>query len=370
MPRSFPIASIKGTAVRLHWTFVLVLALITLIVLISNGALAAAQVFLLVSLVFVCVVLHEFGHITVARQFGIETPEVILLPMGGLAKLQRIPSDPRQELAIAIAGPAVNFALFALLILFLGRWPDWGTLAGLAQGEINFVEQLAIFNLVVGLFNLLPAFPMDGGRIFRALLAFAMPHHKATRIAARVGQALAVVLGVVGLMAGNVVLAAIAVFVFLAATSEANLEKIRHAIGGTPVRNVMVTGQAQFLVTDHIGKAADAILASDNEEFPVLELDGRLAGFVLRADVLESIGDAGPEASICTIMRTDLPVVSLQHRAEKVAETIAGGAPIVGVIDSRGRFAGLVNWRNLLDALAIDEALRQQHRNRQTRFPL
>lgn len=369
MPRSVPIASVKGTAIRLHWTFLLLLAFITLGTVLSAGMLAAAQVVLLIGLIFACVVLHEFGHIIIARQFGIDTPEVVLLPIGGLAKLRRIPTDPKQELAIAIAGPAVNFVLFAFLIFLLGRWPDWDAFVDLSRGEINFFEQLAVFNLVVGLFNLVPAFPMDGGRILRALLALALPHHQATQIAARVGQTLAIGFGLLGLFAGNILLVAISVFVFLAASSEEMLEKIRHAIGGTPVKNVMVTGQAQFLVTDPIDKAAEAILNSDNDEFPVINADGTLAGFLLRPDILESIGQTGTDVTAGQKMRTDMPVVSLQYRAEKVAETIAGGTPIVGVVDSRGRFAGLVNWRNLLDALAIGENLRRRHRERHSRSP-
>ncbi len=369
MPRSIPITSVKGTAIRLHWTFLLLLGVIAVGAYFSAGISAAAQVVLLVSLIFVCVLLHEFGHITMARKFGIETPEVVLLPIGGLAKLQRIPTDPKQELAIAVAGPTVNFVLFLILVLLLGRWPAWDVLNELSRGEIHFVEQLAIFNLVIGLFNLLPAFPMDGGRIFRAALALSLPHHKATRIATRLGQALAIGIGILGLVSGSILLAAIGVFIFISASSEAILERVRHAIGGTPVTHVMVTGQKQFQLTDPIGLAAEAILNSDNEEFPVVNADGTLAGFLLRPDILECLGQGGQEPIAGQRMRTDIPVVSMHSRAEKVAETIAGGAPIVGVVDGSGRFAGLVNWRNLLDALAIDEALTKQRRERQKRFP-
>ena len=359
MPRSMTIATIAGTQVRLHWSFVLLLALILAGTSLASGVWAALEVLLLVSLIFTCVVLHEFGHITVARQFGIETPEVILLPIGGLAKLKRIPTDPKQELAIAVAGPAVNFVLFAILLLILGRMPSWDAFLLLQEGEIRFVEQLAIFNLAVGLFNLLPAFPMDGGRILRALLAMVLPHHRATQISTRIGHMLAIAMGLIGLMIGNVILVAIAVFIFLAASSEAQLEKVRHAVGGTPVGHVMVTGQAQLMVSDPIQRAADAILHSDNEEFPVLNADGSLAGFLLRPDILESMGQSGGEATAGQKMRRDIPIVPLQFRAEKAAEMIAGGAPIVGVVDARGRFAGLVNWRNLLDAQAIKDASQQ-----------
>lgn len=356
MPRSIAIASIRGTAIQLHWTFLVLLAFIALATFISTGFLVALDVVLLVSLIFACVLLHEFGHITIARRFGIDTPEVVLLPIGGLAKLQRIPTDPKQELAISIAGPIVSLVLFGALALVLGRWPVWGTFEDLSQGRINLVEQLAIFNLAVGLFNLVPAFPMDGGRMLRASLALAMSRHKATRIAARIGQTLAIVMSLLGFLAGNLILVAIGVFIFLAASSEAQVDNIRHAIGGTPVRHVMVTGQAQLLVSDPIQRAADAILNSDNDEFPVLNPDGSLAGFLLRPDILEGVGQTGPSLSAEEKMRRDIPVVPLNYRAERVADMIASGAPIVGVVDRHGRFAGLVNKRNLLDALAIKGA--------------
>ncbi|MDJ0977577.1 MAG: site-2 protease family protein [Erythrobacter sp.] len=357
MSRSFGIAAINGTSVRLHWTFLLFLGLIAASAFMSMGLSAARDIMLLIILMFACIVLHEFGHISVARKFGIETPEVVLLPIGGLAKLKRIPNEPEKELAIAIAGPVVNFVLFGLLVLLLGRWPNWQALSELAEGKINLIEQLAIFNLVVGVFNLLPAFPMDGGRILRALLAFALPHSKATSIATRIGQLLAVGLGLAALLMGNLLLAAIGVFIFLAATTEERIGRIRDAIGGLPVAQVMVTGHPLFSETDPISCALDEILHTDSDEFPVLTSGGELLGFLLRSDVIRHAGDAGAQKTAGEIMRTDIPVVPMHYRAEKAADLISGGAPIVGVTDRRGGFAGIVNWRNLLDAMEIDSAI-------------
>mgnify|MGYP003681883613 CR=1 FL=1 len=324
---------------------------------ITSGPVAAISLFALVVMMFICVVLHEFGHITMARAFGIYTPEVILLPIGGLAKLKRIPDEPEQELAIAIAGPVVNFALFAILVLILGRWPDWSAIPQFGQGQINLVEQLAIFNLIVGLFNLIPAFPMDGGRILRALLGFMLPHSKATRIAAWVGQAMAIAMAMAGLMGGNIILIAIGVFIFLAARSEAQLDAMRNAIGGVSVGQVMVTGQPPLATSDPIMDAANAILHTDYEEFPVQNADGGLVGFVLRAELLEAVSRHGLEATVREATREDIPVVSIHSQAAKAADLIAAGAPAVGVVDRVGRFLGLVTWRNLVDVLAVSSAI-------------
>ncbi len=362
MTRSVPVATIRGTAIRLHWTFILFLGALLTVVSITKGPIPAISLSALVVLMFVCVLLHEFGHITMARAFGISTPEVILLPIGGLAKLKRIPNDPEQELAIAIAGPVVNFALFTILVLVLGRWPDWGTIPEFGQGQINLVEQLAIFNLIVGLFNLLPAFPMDGGRILRALLGFILPHSKATRIATRVGQAMAVAMATAGLMGGNIILTGIGLFIFFAAGSEAQLDAVRNAMGGVSVGQVMVTGQPVLAMSDPMMDAADAILHTDYEELPVLNPDGSLAGFVLRAELLEAVSRHGLEATVREATREDIPLVSIHAQAAKAADLLERGAPAVGVVDRVGSFLGLVTWRNLLDVLAIRGAVARHER--------
>jgi len=360
MSRSFTIASINGTSVRLHWSFVLLLSLIGLAVFISAGPGMAADIILLICLMFFCILLHEFGHITVARHFGIQTPEVMLLPIGGLAKLEHIPSEPGKELAIAIAGPLVNFVLFALMALALGRWPDWASLNQGSPDGINILEHLAIFNLVVGLFNLLPAFPMDGGRILRSLLALALPQFEATKIATRAGQLMAIALGILALVSGNILLGAISIFIFLAASSEARIARMKHAIGGLPVAHIMVGGQPRLAINQPLSAAADAILHSDSDEFPVFDAEGELIGIILRPDIIASLRTEDGAKTVGETMRRDIPMVSSHFRADKAAEMIAQGAPIIAVLNNHHKYAGIVNWRNLLDAMEIDAALRRK----------
>jgi len=357
MARSLQIATFASTAVRLHWTFVLFVAGIIGAIALVLGFGEALRYGALILAMFACVVLHEFGHIRVARIFGIHTPEVMLLPIGGLAKLERIPEEPREELAIAIAGPMVNFTLFAALALLPGVGPDWKTIAVFGWQNVPLIDQLAIFNLLVGLFNLLPAFPMDGGRILRASLAYVMPHHRATMIAAKTGQVIAIGMVVFGFYASNIMLIIIGAFIFLAARSEAHVDAVRHAIGGTPITRVMVSGQPRLEMSDPLGKAAEAIIETDNDEFPVFDREGHLVGILVRNDVLEALENQGPSAPVNTALKTEIRLLCTRARAEDAAELMENGAPAVGVVDSRGAFQGIVTWRNTLDVLAVRKAL-------------
>ncbi len=216
MPWSLTIGRFGGTAVRVHITFIIFLAWIGFSAWQSHGSAAARDTILFIALIFACVVLHEFGHIFVARRFGIATPQVTLFPIGGIASMQRIPEKPAQELAVAIAGPLVNLGIAMLLFLALGSVE----LARLDDAGVSLLARLATANIFLFLFNLIPAFPMDGGRVLRALLAMKVGRPRATKAAATIGQGLAFVFGFLGLF-GNPLLLFIAIFVYVAAAGEA-----------------------------------------------------------------------------------------------------------------------------------------------------
>ncbi|GAA4644441.1 site-2 protease family protein [Pontixanthobacter gangjinensis] len=361
MPRSIPVATLRGTVIRFHWTFVLFISAALVAALLTSGPAASGTLLALITAMFLCIILHEFGHITAARLFGIPTPEIMLLPIGGLAKLRRIPLEPKEELAIAVAGPLVSFVLFAGLILILGRQPDWEAIPTFNQDQFNLVEQLAVFNLAVGLFNLIPAFPMDGGRILRAMLAVNLPRPRATWIAARIGQAIAILIAGLGLFAGNPILAVIGVFIFFAAQSEARIDAMRNAIGGVSIGQVMVADRPRLKVSDPLLNAADLILHSDYEEIPVIEMDGALAGFLLRTDLDDAIVQFGPASTVRQAMQKDVPKMAVQSQADKAADMIEAGASAVGVIDRNGHFEGLVTKSTLLDALGVNSAMWPDH---------
>ena len=214
--------------------------------------------------------LHEFGHIFTARAFGVPTPYVTLLPIGGVAQLERIPEEPGQEFLIAIAGPLVNVVITILLVLLAGAHLDTGAAAAVDNMKIPLIDRLAAVNLFLALFNMIPAFPMDGGRVLRALLASRFGYVRATEIAASIGQFVAFALGFIGLCS-NPILIFIAIFVYLAASSEAHMVALRAASRGVPVSYAMMK---QFVTLDaeaHLDEAVQALLQTGQGEFPVVD---------------------------------------------------------------------------------------------------
>jgi len=228
MRSSLKVASIFGIEVRIHLTFLLFLIWIWFSYYQVAGFEGAVQGVLFILALFTCVLLHEFGHAFAARGFGIETPDITLLPIGGVARLSRIPEKPWQELVVAIAGPLVNVVIAAALILVIHTNATLEQLEYLESPRIELLAKLASVNVMLVLFNLIPAFPMDGGRVLRALLAMAMPYARATQIAAWIGQGLAVVFGIVGIFV-NPWLIFIAFFIFAGAQQEAAMARSKGA---------------------------------------------------------------------------------------------------------------------------------------------
>jgi Zn-dependent protease len=224
MRSSLKIASIFGIEVRIHLTFLIFLVWIWFSYYQIAGFAGAVQGVLFILALFACVLLHEFGHAFAARGFGIETPDITLLPIGGVARLSRIPEKPWQELVVAIAGPLVNVVIAAALIFVIHGSASLGELEYLESPRTELLAKLASVNVMLILFNLIPAFPMDGGRVLRALLAMAMPYARATQIAAWIGQGLAVVFGIFGIF-GNPFLIFIAFFIFVGAQQEAAMAR-------------------------------------------------------------------------------------------------------------------------------------------------
>jgi Zn-dependent protease len=223
---SLKVASISGIEVRIHLTFLLFLAWIWVSYYRVAGLAGAVQGVLFVLALFACVLLHEFGHAFAARGFGIATPDITLLPIGGVARLSRIPDEPWQEFVVAIAGPLVNVVIAGALIFVVHRSAELQQLEYLENPRVELLSRLASVNVMLVLFNLIPAFPMDGGRILRALLAMTMPYARATQIAAWIGQGLAVVFGIFGLF-GNPLLIFIAFFIFAGAQQEARMARAK-----------------------------------------------------------------------------------------------------------------------------------------------
>jgi Zn-dependent protease/CBS domain-containing protein len=283
----------------MHWTFLILLAWVV-VEHVSAGAGIAEVVggVGLVLAVFGCIVLHELGHALTARRFGIQTRDITLLPIGGVARLERMPSRPGQELLVAVAGPAVNVVIAGLLYVLLAATGGLRPLAELARVGGEFLPQLLWVNLFIVGFNLLPAFPMDGGRMLRALLAFRLPYARATRIAAGAGQLMAVLFGFLGLMGFNPFLLFIALFVYLGAQAEAQQVELRLALDGVTVGQAMMTRFVALPQTATLGDAAEELLAGAQQDFPVVAGGGRLLGLLSRGELVKRLRERGREAPV------------------------------------------------------------------------
>jgi stage IV sporulation protein FB len=354
---SINIGSIAGTAIRVHVTFVLFLAWIAISSWVTGGPGAAWYALAFMILLFACVVAHEFGHIFVARHFGVTTPTVTLLPIGGVAQLERIPEKPSEEFLVAIAGPLVNVAIAVVLIVVFGASLDASSLAGVDKSTVSMLDRLAAVNLFLVVFNLIPAFPMDGGRVLRAILASRLGYARATEIAASIGQVVAFGLGFLGLF-GNPLLIFIAIFVYLAASSEAQLVAMRAMSRDVPVAAAMMTQIARLEPQAHIDEAVDTLLRTSQSEFPVVDAAGMLVGVLSRADLIRALKMLGPDATIADAMTKDIPTIS--HRAcleEAIRLLQEKRAPAVGVVDAGGKLVGLITSETIGEMLMVREAL-------------
>jgi stage IV sporulation protein FB len=351
MSWSFPIGRLLGSEVRVHATFFLLLAWIGAAAWMIGGPAAAAENLLFVLAIFACVLAHEFGHALAARRYGIATPDITLLPIGGLARLERMPEEPRQEIIVALAGPAVNVVIAAVLVLF-GAAPGAG--AGLADAEAGFLDRLAAVNLFLVLFNLIPAFPMDGGRVLRALLARRLDRARATRIAALAGQTVAFGFAILGLLVGNLILILIAVFVWFAAQAESADTALRETARGLYARDAMITSFETLAPDDTVDAAATALIRTTQHEFPVVDAGGQLAGFLTRTALLRALAEGRRMTPVAAAMTVTVPQVALSARLEAALEAMSRAeAPCVAVTDREGRLLGYITPENLGELMLI-----------------
>jgi len=354
---SIRIARVAGTEVKIHLTFLLLLAWIWYMHYRIGGTAEAWEGVFFVLLLFGCVLLHEFGHVFAARYYGIPTPDITLLPIGGVARLQRMPDKPVEELVVAAAGPLVNVVIAAVLFLILGRISDPEHAAHLEDPRIDLMSRLASVNVMLVLFNLIPAFPMDGGRVLRALLAMRLPYARATQIAATVGQGLAFVFGFVGLFY-NPLLIFIAIFIYMGASAEASQAQIRDLATGTPVSEAMMTHFVTLPADARIDQAVEALLRTTQHEFPVLDPDGRLSGILTRNGLIKALKETGPETPVSLAMHPDVPTVRSRSSFDEAFRLMQEcGCPGVGVVDPAGRLVGLLTPENVGEMMMVKAAL-------------
>jgi stage IV sporulation protein FB len=357
MSWSLNIGRVAGTVVRIHLTFLIFLAWIFAASYASGGAATAWNTLGFVVLLFLCVLLHEFGHIFTARAFGVTTPYVTLLPIGGVAQLERIPEEPWEEFLIAIAGPLVNVAITILLVVLAGAQLNPSAAGAVESTQIAMVDRLAIVNLFLAIFNLIPAFPMDGGRVLRALLASRMGYVRATEVAASIGQFVAFALGFIGLLY-NPILIFIAIFVYLAASSESHLVALRAISRGVPVSHAMMTQFATLGPDAHVDEAVQTLLATSQGEFPVVDGTGKPVGVLDRGALIRAIKTLGPDARVADAMTPDVPTIGHRATLEQAFKLLQEkGAPAVSVTDGAGRLVGLITGETIAEMMMLGDAL-------------
>jgi stage IV sporulation protein FB len=357
MSWSLNIGNVAGTVIRIHITFILFLAWIFAASYATGGADAAWSGLVFLLALFACVLLHEFGHIFVARAFGVTTPYVTLLPIGGVAQLERIPEKPSEEFLVAIAGPLVNVAIALLLVVVAGANLRAGAAADMNNAQISLVDRVAAVNIFLAVFNMIPAFPMDGGRVLRAALAAKLGYVRATGIAASIGQWVAFALGFIGLLY-NPILIFIAIFVYLAAASEAHMVSLRAVSRGVPADAAAMTHIATLSPEAHIDEAVQTLLDTSQSEFPVLDGARRPVGLLGRADIIRALKEKGPDARVKDAMSADLPQVSANRTLDEAVKVLQEKrAAAVAVVDRGGVFVGLITSETLGEMLMVREAM-------------
>ncbi len=354
---SWKLGRIFGIDVYIHATFLLLIGWIVLTHWMADRSVAATVAGVgFVLLVFGSVLLHEFGHALAARRYGIPTRDITLLPIGGLARLERMPEDPRQELWVALAGPAVNVVIAAVLWLGLATtglmtpWADVTVTAG------PLLERLMITNLWLVGFNLLPAFPMDGGRVLRAVLATRLEYSRATQLAAMVGQGMALLFGLVGLFS-NPFLLFIALFVWIGAAQEAGMVQMKSSFGGIPVRTVMITDFDTLHPTDPLQRAVDLVLRGFQQDFPVVA-DGRAVGILTRSALIQALSTDGAHAPVGQRMTAEFETAQANEMLEPAFARLQACGCHTAVVLHEGRVAGLLTMDNLGEFVMIQSAMK------------
>ncbi|MGD8286245.1 MAG: site-2 protease family protein [Desulfobacterales bacterium] len=355
MKWSINIGRIFGIDVRIHITFALLIGWVALIHWQQGQsviAVVAGVIFILA--IFLCVLLHEFGHALTARRYGIQTRDIILLPIGGVARLERLPTKPLHELWVALAGPAVNVVIAAVLFAWLVFTASLEPFQSITATTRPFFERMLMVNLFIVAFNLIPAFPMDGGRVLRAILATRTEYSRATRIAATIGQGIAVLFGFLGLFY-NPFLLLIAFFVWIGAAQEASMAQMQSAIDGIPVQQAMLTDFRTLGKNDSLDRAVELTLAGSQKDFPVVE-NGRIEGILTQADLMKGLSARNQYPTVSSAMQHKFKAVNSLDMLETAFDKLKDCNCRMLPVTLNRKLVGLLTVDNLGEFLRIRAA--------------
>ncbi|MFM2207819.1 MAG: hypothetical protein RL213_1794 [Bacteroidota bacterium] len=350
------LGSVSGIRIYLHWSFFLLLIYLVVSELMKTGSWTASlQLTLFVLSVFATVVLHELGHALTAKRYGCRTKDIVLLPIGGVARMERLPEVPSQEIKVALAGPAVNVILAALTYLLFFRSIPLPEASSLSQPDaVSWPAHFFYANLVLALFNLLPAFPMDGGRVLRGLLSLRMDRLAATRVAARLGQFMAFLMFVAGIFY-NPMLVFIGIFIFFGAQMEADYLLSRSMLKGVTVGDIVMRPLATIPAGVTVGEAGKALLDSQSSRFIVME-GTQPVGSIDRKILLHSLEEFGPDKPLTQCMRTGLPVSDSGESLEEVYNRMQSGNDQLILVRKGAVIDGYVDLENILEFILLRQA--------------
>ncbi len=355
---SFKIGRFAGINVFMHWTFLILLGWILISSLNQGQTMSQSLMSVLFILaLFGCVVLHEFGHALTARKYGVTTRSIILLPIGGVANMEKMPEKPVHELWVAIAGPLVNIAIAGILLIyfqFFGTYPEiTEEMSGVITSG-NFLFFLLIVNVILAVFNLIPAFPMDGGRILRAILSMYYDRGVATNIAAKIGQFLAIAFVFLGFFY-NFWWIFIGLFIFLGAGAEANFEATRSALAKYSVRDALMHQFTKLHAFETIESAITTLLDGQEKEF-IVEQDNEIIGVVTRDEIIQGLRELGQNAHINRIINKEYMVLSPDMGLREAYEIMSRSKASICPVMENGELIGVLNMENITEVVMLENA--------------
>jgi Zn-dependent protease/predicted transcriptional regulator len=345
MKWSFQIGKLFGIPIRMHLTFLLLLFFVGVSGSKYGGPTGTLFGIISILLIFLCVVLHEIGHSLVARHYGIVVRDIILLPIGGVSEMEEIPQDPKQEISISIVGPLVSFSLaviFCILSVGTGQRIGFGQLS-IFKG--NMIANLFWINLVLGIFNLLPAFPMDGGRVLRGILATRIDSVRATKVAVGVGQVFAILLFFFGIFF-NLWLALIAIFIYLGAEGEERMVAMRTTLSRSPVKLAMLTDIHTVSPEETLGQVLERICHSLQQDFPVIENE-KVVGILTKEIIFSALHKHEKEARVREVMNKDFVTTTEDASLSDIFKKMTANKLSVIPVMKNQKLRGMINLEQI-----------------------
>jgi len=357
MKNSLFIGRIAGIKIFIHWTFPIIIFWIIFSNLkmgLNTEQITWSVVFILA--LFACVTLHELGHALAAKRYHIKTKDITLLPIGGLARLEKMPEKPMQELVVALAGPAVNFVIVIILIIFLRltQLPtDFSIITHVSAD--NFLLSLAIINLWLAVFNLIPAFPMDGGRVLRALLSLRLNRVLATKIAANIGQVLAIVFVFIGFF-NNPFLLFIGIFIFFGASIEYEQVKTGSILKGHTVKEITMTDIPKLKRKDTVGTAVDRLLNGQAKNF--LVMDGDIPfGTLSREGIIKALQNHSKDVFVEDVIERNNISIDASKPIEEAFLLMQGNKYPLLLVTKNSLLYGVIDMENILEYIMVKNAV-------------